>query len=56
MNNQNKEKKGNPIPVRFYPSTEDLLRKLSQQQDRSINYIVEREVRKSLGLEIPAIT
>jgi len=50
MEKINKEKKGNPIPVRFRPSTEELLHKKSVEEDRSMNYLIERAVRKDLGL------
>jgi hypothetical protein len=45
-----KEKKGRPIPVRLRPSTQEMLLKKSQEEDRSINYIIERSLRRELGI------
>jgi predicted transcriptional regulator len=46
-----KEKKGNTVGFRPSESTKEALNKVAHNEDRSISYIVEREVRKGLGLD-----
>lgn len=50
MKNPIKEKKGKPIPVRLRPSTQEILLKKSQEEDRSVNYIIERSLRRDFGI------
>jgi len=45
-----RETKGSPIPVRFKPSIEEKLRRKSIQEDRSLNYLIEKAVEKDLAL------
>ena len=46
-----KEKKlENPTSVKFTPTTKEAIDKACQQEDRSVSYIVERAVKRDLGL------
>jgi len=48
----NKEKKiEKPVSVKFMPSTKKAIDKACHKEDRSISYIIERAVRKNLGLK-----
>lgn len=44
------EKKGSPISVKLYPSTQQALDKLKAQKKRSREFIIEELVRRQLKL------
>lgn len=47
-----KEKKlEKPISIKVMPSTKDAVDRLSQKEDRSLSYIIERSVRRDLKLD-----
>jgi hypothetical protein len=46
---KNKEKKNNPIPVRLKPTVREALDKLRQQEDRSLNYFINKAVEQFTG-------
>ena len=47
-----KEKKlEKPLSIKVRPSTKEVLDKISQTEDRSLSYIIERSVRRDLKLD-----
>jgi predicted transcriptional regulator len=40
-----------PCSIKFMASTKEALDKTCQKEDRSLSYVVERAVRKDLGLK-----
>jgi hypothetical protein len=50
-----KEKKQNPICIRFYPSTKAAINKYCHENDRDLSYIVEKAVRQYFRLGKPNI-
>ncbi len=51
MSQKQKEKKSESVSIRLRESTFRVLNKLVHDEDRSIGYIIERSVRKDLGLD-----